>query len=100
MYPATHGVGHGGKPGLGLHGTMCLSINHEQDVYLPAPAVDTTTKRHVPHNGSRAIEAGPLTLCTTWVAAIMVPTVAREEPRKRVTNGGDGTTSLEHPYTR
>jgi hypothetical protein len=79
---------------------MHLSINYEQDIYLPTLAVGATTKVHGPHSGSRVTEARPLTLCATWVAAIMAPTLLRKGPRQSVTCREDRKTSLEHPYTR
>jgi hypothetical protein len=78
---------------------MRLNINCGQDVYLPTLAAGATTEVHGPHSGSCITEAGPLTLCTAWAAAIMAPTIACEVPRQRVTGGEDRMTSLEHPYT-
>jgi hypothetical protein len=52
---------------------MRLTINYGQDIYMPTLAVGDTTEVHGPHSVSRVTEAGPLTLCTVWAAAIMAP---------------------------
>jgi hypothetical protein len=68
--------------------------------YSITPAASAMTEVHGPHNGSHVNEAGPLTLCIAWAAAIMAHTVAREVPGLRVTSEKDRTTSPEHPYTQ
>jgi hypothetical protein len=67
---------------------------------MPTPTAGSMTEVHGPHSGSHVTEAGPLTLCIAWAAAIMAHIVVREVPTRRVTGEKDRTTSPEHPYTQ